>query len=91
MVKFTVTFKLDNGNFDSKTFNGLFGIVEAEGFVFDGFLNGEFEPLAPACIVVEDDERFLKKLVRVIEADLVFDEDGAMSISGFTVKGSALY
>lgn len=91
MVKFTVTFKLDNGNFDSKTFDGLFGLVEAEGFAFEGFVNGDFEVLAPACIVVEDDERFLKKLIRVIEPNLVFDEDGAMDISGFTVKGSALY
>lgn len=85
MAKFTVTFKRYTGQFDSTTFGG---INEAEGFVFDGFSEAEFDLLTPACIVLEEDG--FKKLVRVIEPNLVFDEVGAMDIESFSIKGSAL-
>lgn len=84
MVKFTVTFKHINGNFDCITFGDVY---DAEGFAFEGFVSGDFDLGTPCTVVVEDDERFLRKMVRVIEPNLVFDEDGAMDISGFTVKG----
>lgn len=91
MVKFTLTYRNINSTaYETFTFDTVY---DAENFAFEAFVNGEVSLDSAATVVVEDDENpeFLKRLIRIIEPNLVFDEDGAMDISGFTVKGFGPY